>query len=69
MKRKKERKKSHKSYKKKKIGTKLIKNTKKLRLKIQNRVWSFKNTMLNKEEKKKERKKEKKKKKSRSQKL
>ena len=34
------------------IGIKLITNTKKLKLKIQSRVWNFKNTML-KEEKKK----------------
>ena len=30
------------------IGTKLITNTKKLKLKIQSRVWNFKNTMLKK---------------------
>ena len=36
---------------KKTIGTKLITYTKKLKLKIQSRVWNFKNTML-KEEKK-----------------
>ena len=34
------------------IGTKLITNTKKQKLKIQSRVWSFKNTMLKKEEEK-----------------
>ena len=34
------------------IGTKLITNTKKQKLKIQSRVWNFKNTML-KERKKK----------------
>ena len=39
-------------------GTKLITNTKKLKLKIQSRVWNFKNTML-KKRKKKEREKEK----------
>ena len=38
---------------KKTIGTKLIIYTKKLKLKIQSRVWNFKNTMLKKEEKKK----------------
>ena len=52
MKRKKERKKSHKSYKKN-IDTKLITNTKKLNLKIQGRVWNFKNTMLKKRRKRK----------------
>ena len=52
MKRKKERKKSHKSYKKY-IGTKFITNTKKLKLKIQSRVWNFKSTMLKKRRKKK----------------
>ena len=41
------RKKGNRNYKKKKtIGTKLITNTKKLKLKIQSRVWDFKNTML-----------------------
>ena len=38
---------------KKIIGTKLIKNTKKLKLKIYSRVWNFKNTMLKKRRKKK----------------
>ena len=46
---------SHKNYKEN-IGTKLITNTKKLKLKIQSRGWNFKNTML-----KKRRRKEKKK--------
>ena len=32
------------------IGTKLITNTKKQKLKIQSRVWNFKNTMLKKKE-------------------
>ena len=32
------------------IGIKLITNTKKQKLKIQSRVWNFKNTMLKKEE-------------------
>ena len=45
-------KKSHKNYFKKK-GTKLITNTKKLKLKIQSRVWNFKNTMLKKRRRKK----------------
>ena len=44
-------KKSHKNYKEN-IGTKLITNTKKQKLKIQSRVWNFKNTMLKKEEEK-----------------
>ena len=43
------------------MGTKLITNTKKQKLKIQSRVWNFKNTML---KKKKKRKKEREKKKS-----
>ena len=34
------------------IGIKLITNTKKQKLKIQSRVWNFKNTMLKKEEEK-----------------
>ena len=34
------------NYKKKTIGTKLITNTKKLKLKIYTRLWNFKNTML-----------------------
>ena len=46
-KREKEEKKSHKNYKEN-IGTKLITNTKKHKLKIQNRVWNFRNTMLKK---------------------
>ena len=33
-------------------GTKLITNTKKQKLKIQSRVWNFKNTMLKKRKKK-----------------
>ena len=49
---------SHKNYKEN-IGTKLITNTKKHRLKIQSRVGNFKNTMLKK--RRKEKKKEKKK--------
>ena len=43
----------HRSYKKKTIGTKLITNTKKLKLKIYSRVWNFKNTMLKKRRRKK----------------
>ena len=52
-------KKGHRNYKKKNthtqktIGTKLITNTQKLKLKIQSRVWNFKNTMLKKRKKKK----------------
>ena len=38
---------------KKTIGTKLITNTKRLKLKIQSRVWNFKNTMLKKRRKRK----------------
>ena len=45
---------SHKNYKEN-IGTKLITNTKKQKLKIQSSVWNFKNTMLKKEEKERER--------------
>ena len=51
--RKRKKKQSCKNYKEN-IGTKLITNTKKLKLK--SRVWNFKNTMLKKKEKKKERK-------------
>ena len=54
----KERKKSHKNYKKN-IGTKLITNTKKLKLKILIRIWNIKTTMLKKRKKKKEKKKKK----------
>ena len=43
---------SRKNYKEN-IGTKLITNTKKLKLKILSRVWNFKNTMLKKRRKKK----------------
>ena len=46
---------SHKNYKEN-IGTKLITNTKKLKLKIQSRVWNFKNAMLKKRRKKKSKK-------------
>ena len=42
-----ETKQSHKNYKEN-IGTKLITNTKKHKLKIQSRVWNFRNTMLKK---------------------
>ena len=38
---------------KKTIGTKLITYIKRLKLKIQSRVWNFKNTMLKKRRKKK----------------
>ena len=51
------------------IGTKLITNTKKQKLKIQSRVWNFKNTMLKKKKKKKERKQTNKQKQTKSQKL
>ena len=47
-------KKNHKNYKEN-IGTKLITNTKKQKLKIQSRVWSFKNTMLKKSRRKRKR--------------
>ena len=40
-------------------GTKLITNTKKLKLKIQSRVWNFKNTMLKKRRRKRKREKKK----------
>ena len=50
-----ERKKKVTTVIKKYIGTKLITNTKKLKLKIQSRVWNFKNTMLKKRRKKKTR--------------
>ena len=54
-------KKSHKNYKKKYIGTKLITklitNTEKQKLKIQSRVWNFRNTMLKKRRRKIKRKK------------
>ena len=41
---------------KKTIGTKLITYTKRLNLKIQSRVWNFKNTMLKKRRKRKQKK-------------
>ena len=41
------------------IGTELITNTKKQKLKIQSSVWNCKNTMLKKEEKEREREKNK----------
>ena len=56
-------KKGHRNYiktktnKKKPIGTTLITNTTKLKLRIQSRVWNFKNTMLKKKKKKEEKKK------------
>ena len=40
----------HENYKEN-IGTKLITNAKKQKLKIQSRVWNFKNTMLKKRRK------------------
>ena len=45
---------SRKNYKEN-IGTKLITNTKKQKLKIQSRIWNFKNTMLKKGRRKRER--------------
>ena len=59
---------SHKNYKEN-IGTKLITNTKKQKLKIQSRVWNFKNTMLKKRRRKRKREKMNKQKQTRSQKL
>ena len=47
----KQKKQSRTNYKEN-IGTQLITNTKKQKLKIQSRVWNFKNTMLKKEEEK-----------------
>ena len=52
---------SRKNYKEN-IGTKLITNTKKQKLKIQSRVWNFKNTMLKKKEEEEEKERERKKK-------
>ena len=49
---------SHKNYKEN-IGTKLMTNTKKQKLKIQSRVWNFKNTMLKKRRRKRKREKKK----------
>ena len=43
---------------KKTIGTKLITYTKRLKLKIQSRVWNFKNMMLKKRRRKRKRKNE-----------
>ena len=43
---------SRKNYKEN-TGTKLITNTKQQKLKIQSRVWNFKNTVLKKKKKKK----------------
>ena len=42
---------------KKTLGTKLITYIKRLKLKIQSRVWNFKNTMLKKRRKRKKKKK------------
>ena len=65
----KKQKQSCKNYKEN-IGIKLITNTKKQKLKIQSRVWNFKNTMLKKRKKKnKERKQTNKQKQTMSQKL
>ena len=49
-------KKSHRNYKKKPVGTKLLTYTKKLKLKNQSRVWNFKNTMLKKRRRRKNKK-------------
>ena len=54
---------------KKTIGTKLIIYTKMLKLKIQSRVWNFKNTMLKKRRRKRKREKMNKEKQTRSRKL
>ena len=60
---------SRKNYKEN-TGTKLITNTKKQKLKIQSKVWNFKNTMLKKRKKRhKERKQTKQKKQTMLQKL
>ena len=50
-KREKTKKQSYKNYKEN-LGTKLITNTKKQKLKIQGRVWNFKSTMLKKRRRK-----------------
>ena len=52
----------HKNYKEN-IGTKLISNTKKHKLKIQSRVWNFRYTMLFKRRRERNREKEKEKRK------
>ena len=54
---------------KKTVGTKLITYTKRLKLKIQSRVWNFKNTMLKKRRKRKKKKNKKQKTKNHSQKI
>ena len=51
-KRTKKNKQGHENYKEN-TGTKLITNTKKQKLKIQSRVWNFKNTMLKKKRRRK----------------
>ena len=51
------------------IGTKLITDTKKQKLKIQSRVWNFKNTMLKKRRRKRKREKTNKHKQTKSRKL
>ena len=48
---------SCKNYKEN-IGTKLITNTKKQKIKIQNRIWNLKNTMLKKRRRKRKRREE-----------
>ena len=59
---------SHKNYKED-IGKKLITNTKKHKLKIQSRVWNFKNTVLKKRRRKRKGKKTNRLKQTKSQKL
>ena len=54
MREKEKKKQRHKNYKEN-IGTKLITNTKKHKLKIQSRVWNFRNTL---QKRRRERKKE-----------
>ena len=68
-KRKKKKKKVTKINYKESIGKKLITNTKKQKLKIQSRVWNFKNTMLKKRRRKRKREKTNKQKQTKSQKL
>ena len=54
-KRKRKKEKNHKNYKEN-IGTKLITNTKKQKVKIQSTVWNFKNTIIKKRRRKRKRK-------------
>ena len=64
----KRKKQSRKNYKEN-IGTKLITNTKKQKLKIQSRVWNFKDTMLKKKRRRNRKRKKNKQKQTKSQKL